>query len=320
MSLPLKQSPAVRELAEVLYGFLPGSGRATWKGHVSFKSIADKVGVGDYWQPGSKLPMLVVLLEQTLEFRRDRFEPLVLEIVRGGLTYRQKRGNPIKPEEIDRINGLILGVGFKFPDLWDPGFHAALSADSTARANRLVEEAILQDRLRATERSQRSQELEELKREFVDLYGSADRQKAGLQLEKVLNRLFALHGLDPREAFRVLGEQIDGSFELDHEIYLFEAKWHKHPTPAADLFVFREKILGKSPFTRGVFLSVSGVSREAQEAIREGKQPTFFTIDGFDVMMLLQGSIDLVSFLRRRQRLLAEEGRVSVPFGEVTDQ
>jgi len=33
-------------------------------------------------------------------------------------------------------------------------------------------------------------------------------------------------------------------------------------------------------------------------------------------MMLLQDNVDLISFVRRRQRLLAEEGRVSVAFGE----
>src|SRR5437762_11812856 len=97
MALPLKESRAVRELAEVFYDFLPGSGHSAWRGHVSFKSVAEKVGVGDFWQPGSKLPMLTALLERTLEVRRGRFEPLMLEIVRAGLTYRQKNGNAMAP-------------------------------------------------------------------------------------------------------------------------------------------------------------------------------------------------------------------------------
>jgi hypothetical protein len=144
-----------------------------------------------------------------------------------------------------------------------------------------------------------------------------NRQHAGLQLEKVLNRLFTLHDLAPRESFRVVGEQIDGSFELDHEIYLLEAKWQQDPNPAADLYVFREKIEGKSKFTRGVFLSINGVSREAQDAITRGKQPNFFVIDGYDIMMLLEDNMELLEFLRRRQRLLADEGRVCLPFGQL---
>ena len=316
MSLPLKESRAVRDLAEALYDFLPGSGSVTWKGHVSFKSVADKVGVGDFWQPGSKLPMLASLLERTLEFRRGRFEPLVIEIIRCGLTYRQKKGNPVKPDEVDKINGLILEIGFKFPDLWDPGFRAALCADGASRAAEHVEKACAEDRLRETQRSRRSQELENLKRQFIGLHEAIDRQKAGLQLEKVLNQLFNLHALSPRAPFRVVGEQIDGSFELDHETYLLEAKWQQDPSPASDLYVFREKVEGKSKFTRGVFISINGASKDALAAVTTGKQPNFFIIDGYDLMMLLEDNMDLTTFLRRRQRLLAE-GRVWVPFPEL---
>lgn len=317
MGLPLKESRAARELAEALYDFLPGSGNAAWKGHVSFKSIAEKVGVGDFWQPGSKIPMITSLLERTLESRRGRFEPLVLEIVRAGLTYRQKNGKPVTPQEVEKINGLIFEIGFKFPDLWDPDFCASLRADGAARASELVQQSRMAERLRESGRTQRSQELEELKKEFLALHESADRQRAGLQLEKVLNRLFALHSLSPRDPFRVVGEQIDGSFELDYEVYLLEAKWQQEPSPVSDLYVFREKVEGKSKFTRGVFLSINGVSKDAADAITRGKQPNFFIIDGYDIMMLLEDNMDLTLFLRRRQRLLAEEGRVCVPFADL---
>jgi hypothetical protein len=251
MPLPLQESRAVRELADILYDFLPGSGSAVWKGHVSFRSVAEKVGVGDFWQPGSKLPMLTALLERTLELRRGRFEPLMVEIVRAGLTYRQKNGKPLLADEVEKINGLILEVGFKFPDLWDREFLASLGASGAVRATERIEQERTAERLRESQRAQRSVELEVLKRDFLALHESSDRQQAGLRLEKVLNRVFALHDLAPREPFRVVGEQIDGSFELDHEIYLLEAKWQQDPSPVADLYVFREKVEGKSKFTRG---------------------------------------------------------------------
>lgn len=317
MVLPLKESRAVRELADLLCDFLPGSGHSAWKGHVSFKSVAEKIGVGDFWQPGSKLPMLTALFERTLEFRRGRFEPLILEIVRAGLTYRQKNGKPVTANEVEKLNGLILEIGFKFPDLWDPEFLVSLREGGTARATERVEQKRSAERLRESRPSQRNVKLEALKREFLALHESADRQQAGLQLEKILNRLFSLHSLAPRESFRVVGEQIDGSFELDHEIYLLEAKWQHAPSPAADLYVFREKVEGKSKFTRGVFLSINGISGEAQKAIVRGKQPNFFVINGYDVMMLLEDNMELQDFLRRRQRLLAEEGCVCVPFGHL---
>ena len=317
MPLSLKESRAIRELAEVFNDFLPGSGNASWKGHVSFRSVAEKVGVGDFWQPGSKLPMLTVLFERTLELRRGRFEPLVIEIVRAGLTYRQKNGKPLTPDEVEKINGLILEIGFKFPDLWDREFLTSLRTGGAARATEHIERERSAERLRESRRTQRCVELDELKMEFLALHKSADRQKAGFQLEKILNRLFANHDLTPREPFRVVGEQIDGSFELDHEIYLLEAKWQQNPSPVADLYVFREKVEGKSKFTRGLFVSINGVSREAQDAITRGKQPNFFITDGYDIMMLLNDNLELQTFLRQRQRLLAEEGRVCVPFGEL---
>jgi len=317
MKLSLKESRAVAEMAELLYDFLPGSGSLSWKGHISFKTVAEKVGVGEFWQPGSKVPMITTLLERTLQFRRGRFEPLILEIVRAGLTYRQKHGSPVTPEEIDKLNGLLLEVGFKFPDLWDLDFQTSLRADASVRAKEHVEQVLAQEKLRTTERTERNQELEQLKRHFFALHEDDDRHRAGLQLEKVLNRLFGLHGLSPREPFRVVGEQIDGSFEMDHEIYLLEAKWTQDPSPESDLLVFRGKIEGKSKYTRGVFVSINGTSKEAAVAITQGKQPSFFVVDGYDITMLLEDNIELTAFLRIRQRLLAEEGRVIVPFLEL---
>lgn len=317
MSLKLKESRAIAEMADLLYGFLPGSGNVKWKGHVSFKTVADKVGVGDFWQPGSKSPMITALLERTLESRRGRFEPLIVEIVRAGLIYRTKQGFPVKPEEIDKLNGLILELGFKFPDLWDPDFRATLAQDGSDRAKKHVERVITQEKLTETERSQRSAELEQLKKIFYGLYDNPNRQQVGLAFEKILNGMFHLHGLSPREPFRVVGEQIDGSFELDHEIYLLEAKWKQEPCPEADLLIFRGKVEGKSAYTRGVFVSFNGVSKEAAYAITQGKQPNFFAIDGYDITMLLEDNVDLPTFFRKRQRILAEEGRVVVPFNEL---
>src|SRR5258708_2087029 len=62
---------------------------------------------------------------------------------------------------------------------------------------------------------QRSHKLSQLREEFNQLAVESNRSKAGLGLEKLLNRLFELFELFPRQAFRVTGEQIDGSFELD---------------------------------------------------------------------------------------------------------
>ncbi|MHB1563290.1 MAG: hypothetical protein ACYCXP_04240 [Leptospirillum sp.] len=40
-------------------------------------------------------------------------------------------------------------------------------------------------------------------------------------------------------------------------------------------------------------------------------------MDGYDLMMILSEAISLTDFLRKRIRLLGEEGRVSVPFFDI---
>jgi hypothetical protein len=176
----------------------------------------------------------------------------------------------------------------------------------------------VQNREQPSDHLIRSKELAQLKESFYRLAVESDRNKAGLALEQLLNRLFTIFQLQPRLPFRVIGEQIDGSFELDGEIYLLESKWEKHPLPEADLLVFRGKIEGKSAFTRGIFLALNDISLPARDAITRGKSPLFFVVNGHDLMMILSEAITLTDFLRKRFRLLAEEGRVCLPFSELT--
>jgi hypothetical protein len=124
--------------------------------------------------------------------------------------------------------------------------------------------------------------------------------------------------LRPRQPFKIVGEQIDGSFELDGQIYLLESKWEKHALSEADLLIFRGKIEGKSTFTRGVFIALNDISIPARDAITRGKAPSFFVMNGHDLMMVLSGAMSLTEYLKRRVRLLAEEGRVCVPFSEIS--
>ncbi len=166
----------------------------------------------------------------------------------------------------------------------------------------------------------RSQALLVMKDEFLQLAQDSDRARAGLALERLLNRLFEIYELQPRQPFRIVGEQIDGSFQLDGQVYLLESKWEKQPLPESDLLVFRGKIEGKSTFTRGVLIALNSISIQARDAITRGKAPNFFVVDGFDLTMILSEVITLTEFLRRRVRLLAEEGIMCVDFSRVMQQ
>lgn len=309
MPLPLHRAQAVTRLAQRLYDYLPASGASYWRGHVSFGSIAQQQGVGEFWQGGSKLPAITRLLELTLERRPDRFQPLILAVVREGLRYRRRTGQPLLRRDIEQINELIADVGFKYPELWSAQFLDMLpysppseSAEQAAPASTATESA-------AT--------LEDLKLRLITLHKQANRQAAGLALEKLLTDLFALADLAPRGSFRVIGEQIDGSFVLDGQIYLLEAKWEATPVGEDELLVFSGKVAGKSTFTRGLFVSLSGFSSPGLNAITRGKQPNSVLMDGADHWQVLESRVALDDLVRAKVRRLGEEGRVFVPAREL---
>ena len=82
-------------------------------------------------------------------------------------------------------------------------------------------------------------------------------QERGYAFENFLQELFTAFQLNPRSPFRILGEQIDGSLELDKEIYLIEAKWQNAPVDQKELYAFAGKISGKAIWSRGIFISYS---------------------------------------------------------------
>lgn len=313
MSLTLKQSQAIRDIAEVLYDFLPASGAKQWSGHVTFETVAQRAGVEDCWSGlGNKTRKIVTLLENVFKHRPQRFERLMIEIVRAGIDKRASR-DPVTSREIELLNGYLLTLGVKFPELHDPAFLSSLDLGDVGRATIKLDEerdaAAARDDARAAHRSL----LDELRRQFEELSIAVNRQAVGLALEGVLTRLFEGCGLAPREPFRVVGEQIDGSFELDHEVYLVEAKWHKEALSQDVLLVFDGKIRGKSQYTRGVFIALNGVTRDAADAISRGKELRLFVVDGVDLMAVFMGQLALHELLRRRFRLLTEEGKVWIP-------
>ncbi|WP_321186323.1 hypothetical protein [Rhizobium sp. SJZ105] len=112
---------------------------------------------------------------------------------------------------------MLPSVGFKITDLLDPDFLATLAGPSIA-----VPSGGLAASLSATPEPAA---LAALAGRLLDLAGLAP-QARGFAFESFLTDLFQSYGLAPRGSFRPReGEQIDGSFELDNDTYLVEAKW-----------------------------------------------------------------------------------------------
>ncbi|MCK9335800.1 MAG: restriction endonuclease [Candidatus Cloacimonetes bacterium] len=306
MALGFKQRNAIRKLAEILTNFLPASGNPMWKGHVNFGSVATKLGLSEYWHGGSKLPAIIYLLENTYERKRSCFQNLIEAVVLEGKTYRNKKNEPLLRKEIDELNKCLLALEFKFPNLWDKSFLDSLYIPEAENKETPSE----QDD--STEKARRA--LSEIKDKFYQLTKEPNRQKAGFELEKILAKIFEVYGLSPRESFRVVGEQIDGSIEYKNEIYLIEAKWTESRINEGELLKFKGKIEGKSSFTRGIFISINGFTPESIYQIKQGKRPSFFLMDGYDISMVLEKRCDLPELLYFKLRKLCEEGDMLVHY------
>jgi hypothetical protein len=154
-----------------------------------------------------------------------------------------------------------------------------------------------------------AERLEGLKNRYQELLQMADARARGYALESLLRDLFALFDLDPRAAFRIEGEQIDGAFALDATNFLLEAKWHAAPRPRRDLDAFAAQIANKIENTLGLFLSVNGFEPTAIEK-HSGKGTAMILMDGLDLYAVLEGRVDLVELLRRKYRHAAQTGEV----------
>jgi hypothetical protein len=239
------------------------------------------------------------LLTATLEQRRSCFTELIVAIVRQAMTYRRGKGNPLSRDEIDRLNRLLPAVQFKIPELLDPSFLGSFGSPKA------TEPASQQSAMLGAEKAQ---ELATLLIEITKL----DPQVRGLRFEGFLNELFAGFELAPRGSFRLVGEQIDGSFRLHGQTYLVEAKWQGPQIGFADLMTFSGKVGGKASWSRGLFVSNSGFTAEGLEAFSRGRQTNLICADGLDLYEVLSRKVSLITVLEAKERRAAETNRAFV--------
>ena len=293
MSPSLKETQAISEIAELLYSFLPGSPHPYAAPTISFPGVANKLGLSKYWIGGSKKPAIIQLLQATLDYQRDKFCDLVVEIVRTGIAYRSNKGEPITRDEITNLNQLITRINFKIPDLWDPGF---LNSLPTVRKAEKQNQELLNKEI-----------IEKLKSDLIALT-ALNPQERGFAFEKFLNELFTAFKLDPRSSFRIIGEQVDGSFQLGADVYLVEAKWQNKQIDQSELLIFHGKVVGKSSWSRGLFVSYSGFTSDGLTAYSKGRSTNMIGMDSQDLFHILNGEMSLVEAINRKARRAAETG------------
>jgi hypothetical protein len=293
MPVTLRESQDIDELAGVLYDMLPGSGNP----RLSFPTVAQQLGLAEYWKGGSKRPAIVILLTATFERQRHRFCPLVEGVVRQSVSWRAGKGSPLTRDEIEVINRILLRLGYKIPGLHDLDFLASLE-----RRKRAAEAQAPKD----------PAQLARLKEELMALNNLKPRPR-GYAFEKFLNELFEAYGLAPRGSFRLRGEQIDGSFQHDSHTYLLEAKWQNEQTGRAPLAVLNETVTSKARWSRGLFVSYSGFASDGIAAFDSGRPTALIAMDGLDLYEVLDRNLSLADVLTAKARRAAESNQCFVP-------
>lgn len=142
---------------------------------------------------------------------------------------------------------------------------------------------------------------------------ATEKRKRGREFEKLLKMILTDNGMFPELSFRPSGEEIDGSFLLNDQVFLLEAKWHKDSLPASSIYAFKGKVDGKLVGTIGIFISMSGFSEDAVDALSLGKTLNVILFDKDDIEASLESKDSFKKVLLTKLRKAAERGLVYFP-------
>jgi hypothetical protein len=134
-------------------------------------------------------------------------------------------------------------------------------------------------------------------------------QSRGFSFEKYLNGLFNAFGLDPHASYRTDYDQIDGSFILNGNTILIEAKYRKNPIPKDDLILFTNKIEQKSHYARGLFITYSLVDNKAIDYFTD-RSSRFVVLTVEELYLMCQNKNSLINILMEKFRHLDERGLI----------
>lgn len=137
----------------------------------------------------------------------------------------------------------------------------------------------------------------------------SNKQARGYAFEKYLNELFKAFGLSPNASYRTEYDQIDGSFKLNDNTILLEAKYKSHEIPKDDLILFTNKIESKSHFVKGLFITFSHVDKKAIEYFTD-RSSRIIVLTVEEIFILCQNKMSLQTILENKFRILDERGLI----------
>lgn len=222
--------------------------------------------------------------------------PTVIRVLEALWKHRQSiREERRTEEDVVNAEGRFLSL---LESIRSPGHHATVVQNPFAAAS-IIDQG---------------QVLDALRKRLYDLR-DLPPQKRGYEFERFLKDLFDSSRLQARSPFSLIGEQIDGSFQLGNETYLIEAKWVRDPIGVAELNTFQGKLDQKAAWARGVFISYGGFTQEGLYAFGKGRK--VICMSGEDIYKALGQRIPIADVIDRKVRAAAETGAAFVPLGEL---
>ncbi len=175
-------------------------------------------------------------------------------------------------------------------------------------SNRLLGKVGVSEK-KVTVETNKSIDFDEIKRKLYSVTLIEKPNERGFEFEKFLNYFFEQFRLNPRPSYKIIGEQIDGSFSFNNCTYLVEAKWKKEIIGIDDLRIFSDKIISKSTFTRGLFISFSNFNDYIFQRYNNN-HARFILMTVQELFILAERKMDFKELLIKKIRVLEEEGIV----------
>lgn len=166
-----------------------------------------------------------------------------------------------------------------------------------------------EEKKKAIARQESQSAFDKVKKDLYALFGEANPQRRGKNLEDVLNRPFKTAGILIRESFTRVApngegiiEQIDGVVELDGEIYLVEMKWWDKPLGTGEVSQHLVRLFTRN-CARGILVSYSGYTEPAITICKDALARMVVALCNLhEVVQLLDREDDLSEFLRKKIR------------------
>jgi hypothetical protein len=186
----------------------------------------------------------------------------------------------------------------------------------------------IESREKSAERIQGYRDEDEKRRDFaadieackVEFYRLArdlgsEPQRRGIEFERFLSRVFDMWDLAPRLSYNLENEQVDGAFTFDTDDYVLEAKWTREKFSRGQADTFAGVVRRKGKNALGIVVSMAGFSPEMLRTF--DRQTSFMTMDGPDLLAVLNRWISLTDLLAAKKRHANETGSCHYPVSDI---